>query len=593
MQSIANFLQTYRQGRVVITNKVSYNTRDLIEEIVRLRHAQFIDPTFADGSPKIFYNIGWAMSDNIYKHTVIGTKDIQLHSTNYKGSKIVGLLKMAVKSFLKWTMFGEIADDARKELIDMGHVVMKVAGNKPYQVNLLNLIVPPNANELQDTSFVEQIQLNYEQMLQMKDRLGKHWSEIEQLWEYMQGSGRSYFTIYEYWHREDFEENGEICKGCTTYLDRSYIPEDMVNDPAIWSPYLEIEKYKTPFTKKIRSKKVQKELRTDEEYIYPYTEKRLFKLQGRWLGLGMYELVRGIIEHINQNLNLKRKFDELQFRGILVHKQPSMGSERTLTQEFLESIPSGGVIDVVNDEDLRRLDLGTVTYDALQTNDALMQLTKMILGIAENIAGTETKSGVTATAIQANTNLAETTYGIVIRQMSFLLRDLFQDFLLEQILDEMTMEDWIAVTGDPKELIAFDELLIENRVQTVAKQAVDNHQIVTDSHVEELRQVLKKQMEEMGDVRWVEIKKTMLKDIDLMVEFYIDKENFDAQAQITNIEAMLGRQTLTLNREELEREQIELMGLDSKKLVKTEQQKMQEQQAIMMQQQAGQSMPTP
>ena len=593
-QPITNFLQTYRQGRLVITNRVSYNVRDLIEEIVRLRHAQFVDPNFADGTPKTFYNVGWALSDNIFKHTVIGTKDIQMHSTNRNGSRIVPLIKMGVRDYLKNTFFGEIVDDCRKELIDMGHVVTKIVNGKPYAVDLLNLIVPPNAKSLQDTSFVEQITMTWEDMLQRKEQFKENWSEIETLWNYMQSSGRSYFTVYEYWCRDEFDGAGKgYFKGCKVYLDRSYIPEDMVNDPSLWSPYLELDSYKSADTITIRSKKRQKDLGMKEELVYPYVEKRLFKLNGRWMGLGIYELVRGILEHINRNWNLKAKFDELQYRGIMIHKQPSMGAERTLTQEFLESIPSGGVIDVVADEDLRRLDLGTITYDALSTNDALLQLTKLILGVAENIAGTDIKSNVTASAIQANVNLSETTYGIVVRQMSFLLREMFQDYLMKEIVSELSAEAGIQISGDPKEFLDVENVLVDQYVNTKISEAMKLGMFVTEEMADQLRSVITKELQSTNNLRWIQISQKMVDMIDPSIEFYIDGENFDAKAKMDMLNQMLTRDTLTMNREEMEKELTELMGLDSKKLAKTEQQKQQEIQMQLMQQEQDTKMPKP
>lgn len=567
-------MTTYQDGRLTLTSRISYTMKDLIEKMMRLRHAQFDDPTFADGTEKIFYNVGWAVSDNIIKHTNIGTKDIQLISTTRTGHKIVPLIKFALREYLKSTQLVDVADDARKELVDMGHVVWKIKDGLPYTVSLLNLVVPPGQNTLQDGSFVERIELTWEEMLRKKEEWKSSWADIEQLWEYMQGSGRSLFTVYEFWHRDEYNGEGKgFTKGCTIYLDRSYLPDEMRGETDLWSPYIELDSYETPFRRKIRSKKLQRELGTDMELVYPYVERKLFKHKGRWLGIGIYELVSGILEHINMNWNLKRKFDELQFRGILVHKQPSMGQERTLTQEFLESIPSGGVIDVVNDEDLRRLDLGTITYDSISTNDALVQLIKMILGVSENIAGEGIKSNVTAAAINANVNLAETTYSTVVKQMGMLLRETFRDFLLEGIIDDMTMEDWLMVTGDPKELIQLEQPLVDQFVNTKVIEMAAANMFITEEMVDSIRLAITNELQSSGGVRWMQIPKDLKKLISFHVDFVVDGENFDTQQKIQNLEMMLNRETLTLNREELEKEELELMGLDTKKLQLTPQEK--------------------
>jgi len=150
MQSVNSFLQTYQDGNIVLTPTISYRVRTLIEECLRLRHAQFSDPNFEDGTPKLFYNVGWAMSDNIAKHTAIGTKDVQLMSTNRSGFKIAPLLKLALKDYLKHTSFVDIIDEAKKEMVDMGHVVWKIQNGAPRVVSLLNLAVPPGLESRED-----------------------------------------------------------------------------------------------------------------------------------------------------------------------------------------------------------------------------------------------------------------------------------------------------------------------------------------------------------------------------------------------------------------------------------------------------------
>ena len=101
---------------------------------------------------------------------------------------------------------------------------------------------------------------------------------------------------------------------------------------------MKIAEYKSPAEVKVKSKKRIKELGKDVEVVYPYEEVKLFTLQGRWLGLGVYELIRGILENIQENWNLQRKFNELQYRGITIHHQPTDGEARVLTQEFLQSL---------------------------------------------------------------------------------------------------------------------------------------------------------------------------------------------------------------------------------------------------------------
>ena len=562
---IGNFIQTFRDGRVIVNPQVSYNVTYLIQEIQRLRNRQFVDPMFADGTEKTFYDVGWSVSDNLYKSTPLGVKDIQPFSTSRLGAKILTLIKFALRSYLKDNTFGEIADEARKELIDMGHIVIKIVNGIPRVVNLTNLIVPPNLRSLQDGSFVEQIDLTYEQLFEYKDAFSEHWYEIMKCWEYNNASGRPFVTIYEYNTRDLFGDDKEYSKGCKTYLDRTYHDETMINDPKTWAPYLELASYKAINEVEIKSKKRKKELGKETELVYPYEEVRLFTLQGRWLGLGIYELIKGILENINENLNLKRKFDQLQYRGITIHHQPTQGDARTLTQEFLQNLPSGAVIDTIGDETLSRLNLGTVTGDATATNNSLLELIKMIVGIATQVQADQMKPGITAEAINANQKLAETTYGTVVRQMSYLFRRLFNNFILKDIIEEMTMEDWLDITGDPKELQVLEEILIEpyvnqrmiGKIEELYKDSVAKGHIPTDEELSllqegidmdkiELTAEIKKELQSTGGQRWIEITKELIKEASIGVDFSIDGEQFDIDKQLTIIDGLLADPNLRL-----------------------------------------------
>ena len=601
VMDIGNFIQTFRDGRVIVSPQVSYNVYYLIQEIQRLRNRQFIDPMFADGTEKTFYDIGWAVSDNLYKSTPLGVKDIQPFSTSRLGAKILTLIKFSLKSYLKDNTFGEIADEARKELIDMGHVVIKIVNGVPRVVNIINLVVPPNVRSLQDTNFVEQIVLTWEQLQEYKEVFGENWDEIIRCWEYNNSVGRPFVTIYEYWNRDKFGEDDKISKGCCTYLDRSFYDETMINDPKTWSPFLEIAKYKSTAEIEVKSKKRKKELKADKEIVYPYEEVKLFTLQGRWFGVGIYELIKGIIENINENLNLKRKFDQLQYRGITIHHQPSVGDARTLTQEFLQNLPSGAVIDTIGDETLTRLNLGTVTGDAIATNNSLIDFIKMIVGIATQVQADQMKPGITAEAINANQKLAETTYGTVVRQMSYLLRRLFNNHLLKDIIEEMTMEDWLDITGDPKELIVFEELLVEpyvnkkmmERIEFLYKDSVEKGHVPTEDELKtlmegisldsiELTAEIKKELQSTGGQRWIQLTNELIKEAAVGVDFSIDGEQFDIDKQIAIIDSLLADPNLTLNREELEAEKLRLRNMDEKRFQKTDKQKQEEQQMKMM-----------
>lgn len=576
---IKTFIQTYKDGNVQITGSINYSTRTVIEENERLRHGIFSEPNFTDGTKKLFYKVVFAFANLIYRNTDIDTKDINMKSTNGGSVDLVALVRMGVKAWLKNIKFGTKINEFRRELIDMGHLLVKVVYGEPKIVNLLNVIIPPHVDSVQESGLVEATYLTWDDMKKYKNDFKKNWSDIEELYEKMKKGGEVYFTVYEHWTIDKFD--GEIQKGCIKYLDRSLMQADQANTPDNWNPYLELDRYKSPYKRKIRNKKLQKKL-GEYELIYPYLERRFIKLKGRYLGFGVYELLQGLQEDYNEKMNLKRKFDRLMLRGIIVHRQPSdISKARTLTQEFINAVETGTIIDVENDEDLQRLNFGSMTSDVVAMIDKLFELMRVIIGVTAQGTGEETPATTTATIGIINQKVAQTTFDIVVEEQALFLSELFQDFLLEEILDNLDAEDWVEITDNPKVLAELERILVENKVNDmIARQWDKLRQTYTADEIIMIAQSEKERLikegKRMGETRFAQIKKDLLKDIDLKIEFFVNNESFDKNTQIRNILAMLNSSNYTGSRKALEEELRDLIGLSGDRYEKSEEEKQEE-----------------
>ena len=549
------FKTEYKDGNLQITGDVSYSMREVLEDNFRLINGIFKTSNYADGTKKLFYNFVLAFSNMIYRSTDIDTKDINIRSTNGKHIEIVALLKGALKAYLKDSKFAQKLNDFRRDLIREGHLIVKDVEGEVKKVNLLNVIIPPHVASLQDSGLIEATYLTWEEMQVFKD--SPKWKEIKEVWKEMQAQGEVYFTVYEHWKIDEFEdEKGKKVedKGCVFYLDTSIIATDEVKLQSDYKPDIEIDRIIS--YKKVKGKRV-----------YPYKEAKFVEISGRYWGLGVAELISALQEDYNEKMNFKRKFDRLQLRGILVHtKSEDRNRAKAITQEFLNNLDTGVAVEIENDEKLERLNLGSTTFDTIAMLDKLFELMRIIIGVTQQATGEHSPATTTATVGMINQQAAQTTYDVVTEVQSIFLTDLFNDFLIKDIVEDLTKKKVIQISGSERELKELDRFFITNLVYQQAQEAP------IQPTEEEVKMEIERLMEEQarkGTVRFAEIKNLLLKDIEYVVDFYVNNEAFDKQTTIVNLREMARDPLYTGSRIALYNEIRDLIGLSGERYEKT------------------------
>jgi hypothetical protein len=612
MKTIKEFQQfksNFENGYVSISPGVSYYLLDLIETNNRLRNAKFSDEYYPDGTKKLFFNVARIMSYSIYKNTDMDIKDIKLHPLTDYTMKIAPLLRPVIHAYLKLEDFGEDMNYYRQEMIDMGHIIVKEVEGESVPVNLLNIIRPPHIMDLQQGGLIEKLYYTWDDMLAHKKDWEKHWDKIEELKQKMDAEQQLNFIVYEWWTTDEFKigRKTKFTKGCIKYLNREIERPSDEKSASNWQPFIELERFATPYSQKIRSKKKIDRLQREgfiekgknEMPIFPYEEQRFLTIPGRWLGLGIYELTNGMMEYYNENMNEKRRYDQLAHKGILVHKQSSTGEQKTLTQEFLSNLDTGAILQVENDEDLTRLNMGSLVNDFLGSGDKIFELARQITGVTAQGTGEEIPSATTATIGMINQETAKSTYDIVNEQQDLFLRRLFEKFKIKSMLRDLTSKEFVEITGDPKDLVEMEAgyaeqyayqkvlegmetgesqkevLLLMDRMGVTLREAQD---IFIDKMVE----IVKQEMGKGGDIRFAQITENLIKNIDFNLEFYIINEAFDAPMRARAITEALARPMVMLSREKLEEEWADLVGLSGRRLRKTEEER--EAEALMAQQ---------
>lgn len=463
MSTVSNFITEYEEGQVQVAPDISYSTRETIHDIYRLYNSFFKSAKDSSGLEKIMLNIAWVVYRTLFYGSDIDTKDMQMRSLNGRGTKVLSLLRMASISHLNRTGFGDFIDDVRSDLCVFGSVLIKIVDGKPTTVDLRNVVIPPHESNVQKTGLVEKQFWTYDECLSRKNDWD-NWEMVSELFEKLsENAGIPQVKILEFWHEKIVD--GKTKKVCTRYLDPTGIDPRTFEDPSQWSTQVELEEFDTPYKKSRETAYLRKKF-GEYEQLYPYIYFPFIKVKGRGLGKGVFEMLFGINGFYQEVWHNGRKLLNLSLKGIFVHKVSS--GERSLEQQFLNNLDTGVAVQISTDEDLARLGIDPQGPTVLSITDKLFEIARQIVGITAQGAGQDMPSTTTATVAIANKQTQQTTYDFLIERVSILMKQLFQDFYMEQIVAELTEEEVVSITGSTRELIEMDKWLVDNAVNQAA-----------------------------------------------------------------------------------------------------------------------------
>ena len=584
---LEEFIDHNEEGSLDITNSVSYKVRDIIENNQRLYHSVFENAYEPDKTKKIFYNICWVIYDIFYRNTDIDTKDLAMHSTNGEHIKLLDLIKMGVKSMLRRINFNSTLNDIRRNLLKDGVVLAKVVDGQIKLCNLLNIVIPPHAEDVQQTGLVEKISMNYAQIRGLKKEFGANWHLVEAVKAKMQGGDE--FVIYEWWTW--ITEKGKMHKGCKRFFDTSALDKKDYQNPDLWGNFYFIDQYITPFKRRVMLKS-QIEKMGEWEELFPYQDGWAIKIDGRWLGLGLFERLAEIQADYNEKGNLKRKEDRLGLRGIYFHKKGA--NSNSLSQDMLDRIETGAILEGDADEDLIKVNTGGKSSEAIMAMDKLYEFAKLLTGTTSQGAGEALPANTPATIGVINQQVAKTAFDTIIEAQSIFLTELFSKFYLPELLKNMTKEGWINIAADESELKEFDTLLVKTYMHGnettpgMLEQLKNEGYVITPEEAAGYEEKMMGDLAAMGSERFPEMTDEMIDKVSWFLEFYVNNESFDKLVTIKNLFQMAQDPQFPGSRKKLYWTILDLLDMGGKRFEKSEEElALEAQQALAMQMQGA------
>jgi hypothetical protein len=592
---VEQFLNDNENMTVEVSEGVTYNLRDVINDNYRLYNAKFEDGAVEEnGFVRVFMRKLWVVYRTLIQGSDVDMKDLNVRSLNGVKIRMASILKMLTVSHLDRTGFGEYLDETLEFMCWHGSAITKRCDGSLENVDLRNYTTESNVQDPQQRRHAEYVYYDYDKMMSYKDEMSEEALEaVEANWEEMNKNGISQFKVVEFWTWGTIGDDEEEHKICVKYLDNQLNENHEALEPNEWQPFIELFRFKTPYKKRRDSKRMREKLGEYEE-MFPYNQYDLFKVPGRALAFGCAELLIGCQELYNELYSNKRKIDLRAVQGITVHNAiQGVDGLSELTQDFISNLSTGAVVSLAPGESLDQLRVDTSNTEFNLMDEKIYELMRQIIGVTATGTGEEVPASTSATQAAINEKTAQTVYDYVRERMQHGIKRLFNDGYSKDVIEEIEEEDVATIIGDPTELREMDKYLIDEAVAKwvlKVKEATGVYPSPEEVAMETER--ITNELKEQGDMRFPEFKKALLKEMELNYDFSVTQEGFDSKLRSEALIAMKNDPQSSKSKEKVEDELLSLQGLNPRDYDKSPEELEKEQ---MLQQMAQQSVnpPTP
>lgn len=558
---VEQFISDYEDLNVSPSETVSYSMREVNNTSHELYNGQHTIPKEDNGWKNIMTRKMWVVYRTLIQGSDIDMKNFNVRSTNGVKFKMAAFLRMLFISHLSRTFFGEFLDKVMSEVVWFGTSLVKRFDGTVDTVDLRNYITQPEIQDPQERKHLELCYYSYDDVQAKQEEWAENWEHIEEVWEDMQKENQSQFKILEFWTWES--KDGKAHKVCKKYLDNTITEQHKYNSVDDWEPYIELETFTTPYKRRRKSKAMRDKLGEYEE-MFPYEQFDYYKIPGRWQGMGCGELLAGIQYVYDQMFNTTRKNWAKASMGITVHNAV-MGEQgiTELTQDFLTNLTTGDVVTLAPGEALSQLPVDTRIQEFVLFEEKLYELMRQIMGVTSQGTGEEMPASTSATQASINQQVANTVYDFTRERIQHGIKRLFNNGYKEDVVQEMDEQEMIAIVGDARQLQELDNHLIDVAIRDwVVKTHKQTGKLPTVEFIQEQALKIRDELKEMGNTRFPQMKKQLLKDMEWIVEFDVTQEAYDAQARVQALMALKADPMTSKSKAKIEDEILVMQGLN-------------------------------
>lgn len=528
--------QDFMFNYISVVQGYPFNQYQTIKRIALYLSSKYEDGSLYLGREKIFFNIVIPPCEVAMRMLNINTEQIKLWPMNPKSQFSTYLLEKELKLWLKTSKMGKILNNIAEEAPRYGTVVLEKTKDGAEVVDLRRLILDPTVESITESRFVTTIHYMTPNELQATG-----WENVDEAIRRF-GDNNAAPTYEDNMGNVNMMQSTPYVKVHKRYgevpawwLDDNVKPGTKNGDKLVRSLFI------------VAGAETQ-ELNAEGKSIsdlglvlfksawrkdWPYKDFHYVKIKGRYLGMGIVEMLFDTQVRLNELKNQKRVSMEISSMHLFQGPQSmvrNIYSDLQSGDYLVKKDGSDGITPVANEE--RNL-------PAFKDEEASYMAQVDNLSFAyEAIKGdvnTQATLGQTQIAVSQGTSV----YAFKKENLGLFLQDFFNELVLPQLMRDLTPEHIMRFTGTTQELAKLDQAASELYANDYVKQLIldgspvnlEDHQVLVDK--------AKSEYQKLGESRFLKIKDSFYKDVEFEFDFLITNEQADPIKLAASLQTLL------------------------------------------------------
>lgn len=504
-------------------------------------NSRFEDATDFNGRQKLFFNIVIPPCEVAMRMLNVDTKDIRLWPNNPKSYFSTYLLEKELKYWLKSHKLGLMLNQLAAEAPRFGSVVMEKTPDGAAIVDLRRLVLDPTVEKIQDSRFVTTI--SYMTPTQLREAKGWDPDAVETAIERFANSNTTEPYEDQYSnvnimrstpYIKVFKRYGEVP---TWWLDDKAKAGTKSGDKLIKSVFIVAG---ADWLAKNNDGKPIGDLgcvlfKSKWVKDWPFKDFHYMKTKGRWLGIGVVEMLFDVQVRMNEMKNQKRVAMEISQIQLFQTK------DKTIVKNVLTDLQSGdliqsiGGIEPINNSSTRFGDAEYKNEEASYSGqaDKLSFAYEAIRGDMSDAS--QATLGQTQIAVAQGTSV----FAFKKENLSLFLQEYFNDLVMPELMKDLDVEHIMRFTGTSQELQKMDAAAAEIYANDYIKKEILAGRAPIKEDFEGAKAKAMITYQKLGENRFLKIKDAFYDDAEFEFDFLVTNEQADPSKLANNIQAVL------------------------------------------------------
>ena len=420
----------YENKDIFIVPALGFKQKTTIEQIYRYLGSKYetgeID---ADGDKKYFFNIVRSPSRTTTKAIDFDTKDVRILTASGGNPKQTWFFERDFRHWAKDKGFGRILNRIFDELPKFGSVVLKVVNGKPYFVDLRNFMLDKAADILDDSNFLTE---RHPYTAQGYRKIAKQFNleKTDEVLKRYYASKEKFISLYER-YGEVKNEKGDYVYMRTYFVDIKTEDGKETNQPQ-------------------SSVLIVKQEEIDK---HPYWEFHLEKIAGRWLGIGVVELLFDNQMRANEVANQESK--GTYWASLRVFQTRDQNVNRNLKRD----VKTGEVLK--SESEITPVDMTerNLSYFIAQTNKWLQNRDELTFAY-DVVQGERLPSGTPLGSARLAAGMASSYFAQIRENIALDIKNFLYEAIFPSFEEEMTAEHALLLVGE--DLNEYNDMILES-----------------------------------------------------------------------------------------------------------------------------------